>query len=113
MFAWVLGPSSTGWDIWHSSRIPTEANRFQGANYYGWRHTENDLVLDQAGQEMSDARRVELMRRQQEIWVEELPAIPLWFRNTPALVHRNLQGVRPIGIPGGFTWNVHEWAWRP
>jgi peptide/nickel transport system substrate-binding protein len=113
MFAWVLGPFSTGWDIWHSSRIPAEANRFQGVNYYGWRHSENDRVLDQAGQELSDARRVELMRRQQEIWTEELPAIPLWFRNTPALVHRNLHGVRPIGIPGGFTWNVHLWTWRP
>lgn len=113
MFAWVMSPATTGWDLWHSSRIPDEANRFQGSNYSGWRHAENDRVLDQAGQELSDARRAELLRRQQEIWVEELPALPLWFRNYPAYVHRNLQGVRPTGIGGGWAWNVHEWAWRP
>lgn len=113
MFAWVLTPYTTGWDLWHSSRIPSEANRWQGANYYAWQHTENDRILDQAGREMSDARLTELMRRQQEIWAEELPAIPLWFRHGAALVHRNLQGVRPTNVGGGFTWNVHEWAWRP
>lgn len=113
MFAWLMSPFTTGWDLWHSSRIPSEGNRWQGTNYYAWQHTENDRILDQAGRELSDARRAELMRRQQEIWADELPAIPLWFRHGLAFVHRDLQGVRPTNIGGGLTWNVHEWAWRP
>ncbi len=113
MFAWVLSVNTTGLVQWHSSQVPGDANRFQGSNYYGWRNPDNDRVLDQASQELSDAQRLGLMQRQQEIWAEELPAVPLWFRNEVAYVHRNLQGVRPTGIPGGWTWNVHEWAWRP
>jgi peptide/nickel transport system substrate-binding protein len=113
MFAFLMHPVETGWSRWHSSMIPTEANRFQGGNYYGWRHAENDRLLEQAGQEMSDSRRDDLMRRQQEVWVDALPALPLWFRNETALVHRNLQGVKPVGVGGGYTWNVHDWAWRP
>lgn len=70
-------------------------------NYYGWRHGDNDRLLDQMAQEMTETRRIELQRRQQELWVEELPSLPLWSRSEPG------------GITGGLTWNVHEWAWRP
>ncbi|MGH2372487.1 MAG: peptide ABC transporter substrate-binding protein [bacterium] len=113
MFAWIVSPISTGRDIWHSSQIPAQSNQFQGNNVYGWRHAENDRLLDQANQELSDARRSEPMRRQQEIWADEVPAMPLWYRNEEAFVHRNLRGVRPIQLPGGYTWNVHQWTWAP
>ncbi len=113
MFAWVLDPATNGYDIWHSSQIPSEANRFQGANYSAWRHEENDRLLDQVAQEVVEARRVALLRQQQDLWAEELPSLPLWFRSFPVFVHRNLTGVMPTGLPGGLLWNVHEWAWRP
>lgn len=32
MFAWIMLPMTTGLDLWHSSRIPAEANRIQGAS---------------------------------------------------------------------------------
>lgn len=113
MFAWVMTHTSDGYDFWHSGRIPADANRFQGSNYAGWQNADNDRLHDQISQEMSGHRRTDLLRRQQALWAEELPALPLWFRSDAALVHRNLTGVRPTGIPGGFVWNVHEWAWRP
>lgn len=113
MFAWVLSPQADGYRLWHSSQIPFHANRFQGANYGGWRNDENDRLLDQIEQEVVEARRTELLRRQQALWAEELPALPLWFRSDPVQVHRNLSGVRPTGIPGGLVWNVHEWSWKP
>jgi peptide/nickel transport system substrate-binding protein len=113
MFAWVMSPVTDGDAFWHSARIPSEANQFQGSNYAGWRNAENDRLLDQIVQEIRESQRVELQRRQQELWVEEVPSLPLWFRSIPVLVHRNLTGVRPAGVGGAFMWNVHEWAWRP
>jgi len=113
MFAWVMSPATDGYWLWHSGRIPADANRFQGNNYSGWRNDENDRLFDQISQELSGHRRIDLLRRQQELWVEELPALPLWFRSDPVMVHRNLTGVRPTGIAGGLVWNVHEWEWRP
>jgi peptide/nickel transport system substrate-binding protein len=113
MFAWVMSPITDGYDMWHSARIPSEANRFHGTNFAGWRNEENDRLLDQIGVEVVASRRIELQRRQQEVWAEELPVLPLWFRSEVVLVHRGLTGVRPTGIPGGLVWNVHEWAWRP
>jgi peptide/nickel transport system substrate-binding protein len=113
MFAWVMSPMTDGYDLWQSSGIPSEANQFQGKNYAGWRNPENDRLLDQIAQEMRESQRIELLKRQQEIWAEDLPSLPLWFRSVPVLVHRNLTGVRPAGVGGAFVWNVHEWAWRP
>jgi peptide/nickel transport system substrate-binding protein len=113
MFAWVMSPVTTGREIWHSTWIPTDANRFQGNNYAGWQNGENDRLLDQIVEEAAEPRRIELQRRQQELWAEELPSLPLWFRSEPVLVHRSLTGVRPSGITGGLVWNVHQWAWRP
>lgn len=113
MFAWVMSPATTGREIWHSTWIPTDANRFQGNNYAGWQNGENDRLLDQIVEEAAESNRIDLQRRQQELWVEELPSLPLWFRSDPVLVHRSLAGVRPTGITGGLVWNVHEWAWRP
>ncbi|MDR7519699.1 MAG: peptide ABC transporter substrate-binding protein [Armatimonadota bacterium] len=113
MFAWVMTPMTDGYELWHSSRIPSEANRFQGSNYAGWSHAENDRLLDQIAQEIRESQRIQFQRRQQELWVEEVPSLPLWFRSIPVLVHRNLTGVRPAGVGGAFMWNVYEWAWRP
>jgi peptide/nickel transport system substrate-binding protein len=113
LFAWVLSPQEGGFFLWHSSQVPSQANRFQGGNYPGWRHPDNDRLVEQAAQELAEGRRADLLRRQQDLWAEELPALPLWFRTTAVWVHPDLTGVKPSGLPGGLTWNVHEWAWKP
>jgi peptide/nickel transport system substrate-binding protein len=113
LFAWVLSPQEDGFFLWHSSQVPSQANRFQGGNYPGWRHPDNDRLVEQAAQELAEGRRADLLRRQQDLWAEELPALPLWFRTTAVWVHPDLTGVKPSGLPGGLTWNVHEWAWKP
>lgn len=112
MFAWVFSPVENGYELWHSSYVPSQSNQFRGGNYAGWRNPDNDRLLDEISQEIRESRRIELQRRQQEIWAEDLPSLPLWFRSFGVLVHRNLTGVRPAGIGAAFVWNVYEWAWR-
>jgi peptide/nickel transport system substrate-binding protein len=112
MFAWVFGPFTDADGLWNSSAIPSQANGFQGQNYYGWRNSENDRLVAEMSRELRESQRAELMRRQQEIWAEELPAIPLFFLAQAIFVHRDLQNVRPISSSFAIFWNVHQWAWR-
>ncbi|MCL6551839.1 MAG: peptide ABC transporter substrate-binding protein [Firmicutes bacterium] len=112
MYAWLMTPESLPHFFWHSNQVPTPQNNWEGSNYPGWRHAENDRLCDAAAQEIDAAKRIELIKRQQEIWAEELPAIPLYFRLSLTTAHKRLAPVKPAGLAGTYiNWNSHEWAW--
>ncbi len=112
MYGWTMSPTSNGTSLWHSSQIPSPANSFEGQNGPGWRNAENDKLLDQVVTELDTAKRIQLLQRQQEIWVDELPAIPLFFRLWLTTSKKDLKNVRPTGLSGTYiTWNSEEWFW--
>jgi len=96
----------------HSSQIPSAANNWEGSNRRGWRNAENDRLSEQIGQELDAAKRVELFRRQQDLFAEDLPALPLYFRLSLTTAMKSLKNVRPTGL-GSFyiNWNSQEWSW--
>lgn len=112
MYAWLMTPLSLGNTLWKSNQIPTAANNWEGQNYPGFRHEENDRLLTQIETEIETAKRVQMLKRQQEIWAEELPAIPLYFRLHLTTSAKRLTNVKPTGLAGTYiNWNSHEWAW--
>jgi peptide/nickel transport system substrate-binding protein len=113
MYAWLMTPLSLGNTLWKSDQIPTPQNNWEGQNYPGWRHSENDQLLTQIETEIDTAKRVQMLKRQQEIWAEELPSIPLYFRLHLTTNHKRLTNVKPTGLAGTYiNWNAHEWAWQ-
>ncbi len=113
MYAWVLGRTELGNDLWHSTQIPSPANNFEGQNDPGWRNAENDKLVEQITQEMDATKRIQLLRRQQEIWVDELPVIPLYFRLSLTTSRKGLTNIKPVGLSGTYiTWNSGVWAWQ-
>lgn len=103
----------TGYEGFHSSQIPSEANNWEGFNVMGWRSLENDRLLEQIGGELDEARRNRLLKRQQEIFAEDLPALPLYFTMSLTTSRKELRNVRPTGLFGSFLpWNAYEWSWQ-
>jgi len=112
MYAWVMSPLSLPASLWHSSQIPSAANSWEGQNGPGWRNAENDKLIDQIVGELDTAKRIQLLKRQQEIWVEELPALPLRFSLSLTTSKKALRNVKPAGLSGTYiTWNSDEWFW--
>ncbi|MDR7522329.1 MAG: peptide ABC transporter substrate-binding protein [Armatimonadota bacterium] len=112
MYAWVMSPLTLPHAFWHSNQIPAAANNWEGSNYPGWRNAENDKLCDEALQEIDTAKRVALLKRQQELWAEDLPAIPLYFRLSLTTSHKRLANVKPAGLSGTYiNWNSQEWTW--
>jgi peptide/nickel transport system substrate-binding protein len=104
---------STGYEGFHSSQIPSEANNWEGFNAMGWRNPENDRLLDQISVELDESRRIQLLRRQQEIFADDLPALPLYFSLSLTTSRREIRHVRPTGLFGSFLpWNAYEWSWQ-
>lgn len=112
MYASLFSPELNEIDRFHSSQIPSEANSWQGNNRTGWRHAENDRLWQQLSAELDESRRVALFRRQQEIFAEELPSLPLYFRLSLTTNMKAIRNIRPTGL-GTFyiPWNAWEWAW--
>ena len=96
----------------HSSQIPSAANNWEGSNRRGWRNAENDRLSEQIGQELDTAKRIEMFRRQQDLFAEDLPALPLYFRLSLTTAMRSLKNVKPTGL-GSFYINLNsqEWSW--
>src|SRR5262249_60278503 len=108
---WIMDPSADGITFWTAANIPTDANP-TGQNTCRWRNARSDELLFRATHTLDVRERVRLLREQQRIWAEELPAIPLFFKQEISIRHRSLEGWRPTGTETPITWNCHEWRWR-
>ncbi|MGH2454294.1 MAG: peptide ABC transporter substrate-binding protein [bacterium] len=105
-------PESLPFDRFHTSQIPSQANNWQGNNRVGWRHAENDNLWEQIVAELDATKRYALLRRQQEIFAEELPTLPLYFRLSLTTNYRALRNVKPTGLGSYYIpWNAWEWRW--
>jgi peptide/nickel transport system substrate-binding protein len=112
MFAWISAPESVPRTTLHSEEIPTEANGWAGQNYTGFRHPEMDQLLDDLERELDRERRRAMWQRVQEIYAEELPALPLYFRSDVHIWPPWLEGVTPTGHQYGSTLWVEHWRAR-
>ncbi len=112
MYAWVMSPLTLPHSFWNSDQIPTAQNSWEGSNYPGWRNAENDKLNNEILQEIDTAKRVALLKKQQEIWADELPAIPLYFRLQLNTASKKLSNIKPAGLSGTYiNWNSQEWGW--
>jgi peptide/nickel transport system substrate-binding protein len=79
---WIMDPSADGITFWTSASIPTDANP-TGQNTCRWRNARSDELLFAATRTLDRGERVRLLREQQRIWADELPAVPLYFKQLP------------------------------
>ena len=108
-----FSPESIPFNRFHSSQIPSAENNWEGDNRAGWRNPENDRIWEQLTSELDEKKRNSLLRRQQEVFAEDLPSLSLYFALRLTTTHRALRGIRPTGLVGSYlTWNIWEWQWE-
>jgi peptide/nickel transport system substrate-binding protein len=109
LFAWVSAPEGVPRTSLHSTEIPTAERNWSGQNYTGFRNSEMDALLEALPLELDRERRRALWHRLQAIYAEELPALPLWFRQDAHIWPQWLAGVRPTGHLNPSTLWAEEW----
>ena len=109
MYAWISAPESVPRTTLHSAHIPSAANNFAGQNYTGFVNAEMDKLIDQIEVELDRAKRKQMWRRLQDIYTEELPVIPLYFRAEPYILPKWLKGLTPTGHQDPSTLWVENW----
>ena len=109
MFAWSSSPENVPRSILHSEEIPTEANGWSGQNYTAYKNPEMDDLLDRTERELDFEKRKGLWARIQQIYAEDLPVLPLYWRANTYVLPKWLEGVRPTGHQYTTTLWVEEW----
>ena len=109
MFAWFSSPQNVPRSNLHSSMIPTEKNGWSGQNYTGFRNVEMDQLLEDIEVELDREKRRLMWHRLQQIYAEELPVLPLYFRSNSHVWPHWLSGVTPTGHLNYSTLWVEHW----
>jgi len=109
LFAWMSSPENLPRTTLHSAHIPSAGNNYAGQNYTGFRNAEMDRILEEAEVTLEKEKRRALWHRLQEIYAEELPSIPLYFRANSFVLPKWLKGVEPTGHQYPTTLWVENW----
>ncbi len=110
MFAWVSDPESSPRTTLHSTEIPSEANAWQGSNYTGYRNEEMDELIDALEITLEKEARHAIWSRIQQLYTNELPVLPLYFRSSPFVIPKWLKGVQPTGNTSTTTMWIENWT---
>ncbi len=111
MFAWISTPVEKG-DLYACEFIPTPENNFQGQNVGNWCNEEFEALRDQAIIEFDLDEAANIFAQMQEVWANELPTLPLYFRSTPLVTATGLVNyvsntyVNLYGYPPAEPWLV-------
>jgi peptide/nickel transport system substrate-binding protein len=99
-----------GYTMLHSSQIPSQANGMTGENYFGWSNPKGDELIAKARDTPSDDERLAAYREHQKLFMEDLPALPLFSHDLIHLVRSDVRGYRPTNsVRVADTWNAAEW----
>lgn len=97
MYAWSSAVTESPRTTLGSDRIPTEANNWGGSNFLAFSDPHMDADIEAAETELDPAKRVAAWTEMQHIYIEQLPALPLFFRAEAHVVPKWLKGYRPTG----------------
>jgi peptide/nickel transport system substrate-binding protein len=108
-YAWVMDPTTFGNVMWQEDMIPSAKNSWKGQNYPGWRSKEATALLKKLPTELDEKKRTEMLHRVQELWVKDLPSLPMYFRPVVAITQKNVRGLSPTGTQTPVSWNAEMW----
>ena len=109
MFAWVSSPVNVPRSTLHSQEIPTAANNYAGQNYTGYASKRMDDLIERIEIELDRETRKGLWRQQQELYLADLPDLPLYFRADVFVLPKWLKGVTPTGHQNVSTLWIEHW----
>jgi peptide/nickel transport system substrate-binding protein len=91
--------------LWH------ETQAFAGQNYAGFRHRRISEVLEQARTTVDRGRRITLYREFQQLFMDEVPALPLYVPVYTYAIDRRVQGTQmaPLMHTGDRFRTVADW----
>ena len=109
LYAWSMWPRIDGEYYWMSNKIPTPQNKRSGLNFSGFTNIEIDNIHKILSRTLNYKKRLELFKHHQEIWINELPALPLFIIQSLSATRKGVLNWKPTGSAIPVTWNCEKW----
>lgn len=106
LFAYHADVDPDPYAVWHSSQAGSS-----GRNVSSLADARIDRLLEDARQTPDQARRADLYREFQEVFAQDVPAIPLFSSTSLYVQKTGLRGIRSgyLDNPGARFWQVQDW----
>ncbi|NWJ95551.1 MAG: peptide ABC transporter substrate-binding protein [Chloroflexi bacterium] len=78
---------------WHSSETGP-----QGFNFSGWSNDQADQLLEKARRNLNQGERQLLYNQWQDLWVNDLPSIPLYYRTYTYAISNRVGRLAPLQL---------------
>lgn len=111
MYAWLKDPLKVSDTLWRCDNIPSAKNNFQGQNQPGWCNKKADELLRLASRELDEKKRIQIGKDFEQLFSEDLPSLPLFFRVEVSVTKKGLKNWKPTGMLQPVTWNAHQWSY--
>ncbi len=108
LFGWIAGFHPRGWELWSCAGVPDEANNWTGNNFAGWCFFEANEAINIATTSLDPSEQVTAYIRQQQLFTQELPVLPLFQRIDVLIARPGLTGWQ-LDPTAPFTWNISSW----
>ena len=109
LYTWYMWPRVDGESYWASHNIPTEKNKHAGINFPGLKNSELDSIHKKLIGTIRTKDRLNLFQRHQEIWLQELPSLPLFVLSSLSVSRKTVLNWKPTGSAIPETWNCEDW----
>ncbi len=107
--SWSQQPQDLPWFSLHSSAVPTADGTVRGINFAGLRDPEMDAALTALATETRATQQQQLWLRVQQLYLDKLPGLPLYFRPVGGILPRALHGFPVYGhLTPASLW-AEEW----
>ncbi len=110
-FAYVLSFDLYGnyFYSYHSSQIPTDANKGNGYNYLRLKSSEMDAAIDVLAKSIKPADQIQAAYKIQQVYVDQIPEVVLYYRNEARGVNAKLQNFMKNPSTASDIWNAQDW----
>lgn len=110
MYSWLKDPLVLSDTLWRCDYIPSEKNNYQGQNQPGWCNKKADEMLKLASKTLDEKARIKLGQDFEELFSNELPALPLYFRMEVSVTKKGFKNWKPTGMLQPVSWNAYQWS---
>ncbi len=107
VFGWDPGADPDPYPAWHSSQAIGD-----GRNLAAYTSDEADAIMEAARQTTAVDNRRDLYAQFQELFLQDVPSVPLYYPVYTYFVSSRVDGVEPglLFTPASRLTNVHEWT---
>lgn len=111
LYGWKSELNAGGLSLWNCNAVPSADNNFTGENFAGWCFRDADRAIRRGATALDmNERRAEYLK-QQQLWTQELPALPLFQRLSAIEIAPAVEGPKADSF-APITWNVARWQRR-